>query len=51
MRRHFLIHPVAPLLLLLALLFRPFFSPVGDVRDAGILRHQEFDLVWFLRYF
>ena len=34
MLRHRLIHPVAPLLSLLAPLFRPFFSPVRGLRRA-----------------
>jgi hypothetical protein len=38
MLRHCLIHPVAPLLSLLAPLFRPFFSPVRCVPDAAMLR-------------
>jgi len=38
MLRHCLIHPVAPLLSLLAPLFRPFFSPVRGVPDAAILQ-------------
>jgi hypothetical protein len=37
MLRHCLIHPVAPLLSLLAPLLRPFFSPVGSVPDAANL--------------
>ena len=35
MLRHCLIHPVAPLLSLLAPLFRPFFSPVRGVPNAA----------------
>jgi hypothetical protein len=38
MLRHCLIHPVAPLLSLLAPLFRPFFSPVRGLPDAAMLR-------------
>jgi hypothetical protein len=37
MLRHCLIHPVAPVLSLLAPLFRPFFSPVRSVPDAANL--------------
>jgi hypothetical protein len=40
MLRGCLIHPVAPLLSLLAPLFGPFFSPVRDVPDAAILRRK-----------
>ena len=40
MLRHCLINPVAPLLSLLAPLFRPFFSPVGGVPVAANLRSK-----------
>jgi hypothetical protein len=40
MLRHCLIHPVAPLLSLLAPLFRPFFSPVRGVPEAATLRFK-----------
>ena len=40
MLRHCLIHPVAPLLSLLAPLFRPFFSPVRSLPDAASLRFK-----------
>jgi hypothetical protein len=41
MLRRCLVHPVAPLLSLLAPLFRPFFSPVRCVPDAAILRRRQ----------
>jgi len=40
MLRGCLNHPVAPLLSLLAPLFRPFFSPVRGVPDTAILRRK-----------
>src|ERR1700740_1874111 len=40
MVRHCVIHPVAPLLSLLAPLFWPFFSPVRGLPDAATLRFK-----------
>jgi hypothetical protein len=47
LRRYCLIHPVTPLLSLLAPLFQPFFSPVRGVPDGANLRFKPLESCGF----